>query len=78
MRRPSLVTRLHLLLLMVLAAVTIGHLGLGVLNRASPQLNLSNIGFTVAILAGGAAFYLVAPSAASMAAQMARTVFARR
>jgi flagellar biosynthetic protein FliR len=60
----------------VLAAVTLGHLGLGVLNRASPQLNLANIGFTVALLAGGAAFYLVAPGAAVMAAQAARTAFA--
>jgi flagellar biosynthesis protein FliR len=60
----------------VLAAVTLGHLGLGLLNRAAPQLNLSNIGFTVALLAGGGAFYLVAPGAAVLAAQAARTVFA--
>jgi flagellar biosynthetic protein FliR len=61
----------------VLAAVTLGHLGLGLLSRVSPQLNLSNVGFTVAILAGGAAFYLIAPMAATMAAQAARTAFAR-
>jgi flagellar biosynthetic protein FliR len=61
----------------VLAAVTLGHLGLGLLSRISPQLNLSNVGFTVAILAGGAAFYLIAPMAATMAAQAARTAFAR-
>jgi flagellar biosynthetic protein FliR len=60
----------------VLAAVTLGHLGLGLLNRAAPQMNLSNIGFTVALLAGGAAFYLVAPGAAVLAAQAARTAFA--
>jgi flagellar biosynthetic protein FliR len=60
----------------VLAAVTIGHMGLGVLNRTAPQLNLSNVGFTVALVAGGAAFYLVAPGAAVMAAQAARTAFA--
>jgi flagellar biosynthesis protein FliR len=60
----------------VLAAVTVGHLGLGVLNRAAPQLNLSNIGFTVALIAGGAAFYVVAPGAAVMAAEAARTAFA--
>jgi flagellar biosynthesis protein FliR len=59
-----------------LAAVTLGHLGLGVLNRAAPQLNLANIGFTVALLAGGAAFYLIAPGAAVMTAQAARTAFA--
>lgn len=60
----------------VLAVVTLGHLGLGVLGRAAPQLNLSNIGFTVALVAGGAAFYLVAPGAAVLAAQAARTAFA--
>jgi flagellar biosynthetic protein FliR len=62
----------------VLAAVTLGHLGLGLLNRAAPQLNISNVGFTIALLAGGAAFYLVAPSAALLAAQVARTAFAGR
>lgn len=62
----------------VLAAVTLGHLGLGLLNRAAPQLNISNVGFTIALLAGGAAFYLVAPSAAIMAAEAARTAFASR
>lgn len=60
----------------VLAAVTVGHLGLGILNRAAPQLNLSNIGFTIALIAGGGAFYLVAPGAAVMAAEAARTAFA--
>ncbi len=61
-----------------LAAVTLGHLGLGVLNRAAPQLNIANIGFTIALLAGGAAFYLIAPGAAVMAAEAARTAFAGR
>jgi flagellar biosynthesis protein FliR len=46
------------------------------LNRAAPQLNIANIGFTIALLAGGAAFYLIAPGAAVMAAQAARTAFA--
>jgi flagellar biosynthetic protein FliR len=62
----------------VLAAVTLGHLGLGLVNRAAPQFNLSNIGFTVALLAGCGAFYLVAPGAAVLAAEAARTAFARR
>ena len=53
----------------VLAAVTIGHLSLGLLNRSTPQLGLSNIGFTVALLAGVGALYLAAPSAALMAAE---------
>jgi len=60
----------------VLAAVTLGHMALGLLSRAAPQLNLSNIGFTVALVAGGAAFYLIAPGAAVVAAQAARTAFA--
>ena len=62
----------------VLAAVTLGHLGLGLVNRAAPQFNLANIGFTVALLAGCAAFYLIAPGAAVLAAEAARTAFARR
>lgn len=62
----------------VLAAVTLGHLGLGLVNRAAPQFNLSNIGFTIALLAGCGAFYLVAPGAAVLAAEAARTAFARR
>jgi flagellar biosynthesis protein FliR len=60
----------------VLAAVTIGHLSLGLLNRSTPQLGLSNIGFTVALLAGVAALYLAAPSAALMAAQTAHSALA--
>jgi len=53
----------------VLAAVTIGHLSLGLLNRTTPQLGLSNIGFSVALLAGAGALYLVAPPRALMAAE---------
>ena len=60
----------------MLAAATLGHLGLGLLNRAAPQLNLSHIGFSVALVAGGVAFYLVGPKAAVLAAQAASTAFA--
>jgi flagellar biosynthetic protein FliR len=60
----------------VLAAVTLGHLSLGLLGRVSPQMNLSNIGFTVAILAGGMACYMVAPMAATLAARAMRTALA--
>ena len=60
----------------VLAAVTIGHLSLGLLNRSTPQLGLSNIGFTVALLAGVGALYLAAPSAVLMAAQTAHSALA--
>lgn len=61
----------------VMAAVTFGHVALGLVTRAVPQLNMANIGFTVAILCGGGAFYLVAPDAADLAAHAARAVFTR-
>ena len=60
----------------VLAAVTLGHLAMGLLGRVAPQMNLSNIGFSVAILAGGMACYMVAPMAATIAAQAMRTALA--
>jgi flagellar biosynthetic protein FliR len=60
----------------VLVAVTTGHLALGLLNRVTPQLGIGNIGFAVAILAGGGALYLVAPTAAAMVAESARVAFA--
>jgi flagellar biosynthetic protein FliR len=60
----------------VLAAVTIGHLSLGLLNRTTPQLGLSNIGFSVALLAGVGALYLAAPSAALMAAEATHSALA--
>ena len=60
----------------VLAAVTIGHLSLGLLNRTTPQLGLANIGFSVALLAGVGALYLAAPSAALMAADAAHSALA--
>lgn len=59
----------------VLAAVTFGHIGLGILTRTAPQLNLANVGFSVAILAGGGALYLVAPGIAEISAQAARRAF---
>lgn len=55
----------------VLAAVMVGHLVLGVLSRSASQLGLGNVGFTISILAGGGAFYLVAPGAAEIVARAA-------
>jgi flagellar biosynthetic protein FliR len=55
----------------VLVAVTSGHLAFGLLNRLTPQLGMANIGFAVAILAGGGALYLVAPTAAAIVANAA-------
>lgn len=61
----------------LLAAVTFGHVTLGVVGRTAQQLNLSNVGFAVALLAGGGALYLVAPVAAEIAARQALQVFSR-
>jgi flagellar biosynthetic protein FliR len=55
----------------VMAAVMVGHLVLGVLGRTAPQLGLGTFGFALGILAGGGAFYLVAPAAAELAARAA-------
>jgi flagellar biosynthetic protein FliR len=60
----------------VLGTVMVGHLALGVLSRSAPQLGLGNVGFTVSILAGGSALYLVAPGAAELAARAAIAVLA--
>ncbi|HUK65946.1 MAG TPA: flagellar biosynthetic protein FliR [Anaeromyxobacteraceae bacterium] len=61
----------------MLAAVFIGHLVMAVLGRTASQLNLRTLGFSVAILAGGGAFYLVAPAAAELAAQAALKTMTR-
>lgn len=55
----------------ILAAITCGHLALGLLGRIAPQLNLASVGFSIAIFAGGAAIYLVLPAAADAAARAA-------
>jgi flagellar biosynthetic protein FliR len=59
----------------VMAAVMLGHVLMGLLTRLAPQLNLSNVGFSIAILAGGFALYLVAPAAAELAARAAVAAF---
>jgi flagellar biosynthetic protein FliR len=61
----------------ILAAITFGHVGLAVIGRTAPQVNLQSLGFSVAILCGGGALYLVAPGAAAMAARAALAAFAR-
>jgi flagellar biosynthetic protein FliR len=62
----------------LLAAVTLGHLTLGAISRAAPTFNLSSVGFSVAILAGGAAIFLVTPPAAQLCAQAALNAFPTR
>jgi flagellar biosynthetic protein FliR len=59
-----------------LAAVMVGHLVLGVLGRVAPQLGLATLGFTISVLAGGGALYLVAPGAAEVVARAALAAFA--
>ncbi|HTT71490.1 MAG TPA: flagellar biosynthetic protein FliR [Anaeromyxobacteraceae bacterium] len=65
------------LALPMLSAVLVGHVVMAVLGRSASQLNLRTLGFSVAILAGGGAFYLVAPPAAEMAARAALQTLAR-
>ena len=55
----------------MLAAVLVGQVAMAGLNRSAPQLSLGAIGFSIAVLAGGGAFYLVAPGAAEVVARAA-------
>jgi flagellar biosynthetic protein FliR len=55
----------------VMAAVTFGQVALGVVGRTAPQLNISSVGFSITILAGGAALYMTAPTIAEVAARAA-------
>jgi flagellar biosynthetic protein FliR len=59
----------------IMAAVLLGHATMGVLNRMAPQLGLSNVGFSVALLAGGLALYLSAPAVAEIVARAAVAAF---
>jgi flagellar biosynthetic protein FliR len=52
-----------------LAAITLGHLALGLLGRAAQQLHFSNVGFSVSILFGGGALWLLAPQAIRLCAE---------
>jgi flagellar biosynthetic protein FliR len=59
----------------ILVAVFFGHVALGVVGRTAPQLNVNSIGFSVTILAGGGALYLLAPPIAELAARTAASAF---
>jgi flagellar biosynthetic protein FliR len=61
----------------VLAAVLVGHIASAVASRMAPQLSLQHIGFSVAIIAGGGAFYLVAPTVAESIARSALAALPR-
>jgi len=66
------------LALPLLAAVLLGHVLMAGLSRTAPQLSLGTLGFSIAIFAGGGAFYLVAPVAAELAARAAVAAIAPR
>jgi flagellar biosynthetic protein FliR len=53
----------------LLVAVTAGHFALGLAGRFAPQINLQSIGFSVTLLAGGAALYLFGPGAVALIAR---------
>ena len=55
----------------IIAAVLLGHLVMAVMGRLAPQLGIANVGFSIAIVAGGLGLYLVAPTAAELAARAA-------
>ncbi|HVP68862.1 MAG TPA: flagellar biosynthetic protein FliR [Anaeromyxobacteraceae bacterium] len=61
----------------VLAAVIVGYALMGVLSRAAPQFSLATVGFSVAVLAGGGALYLVVPHAAEAVARTTVAAFSR-
>lgn len=60
-----------------LAAVTLGHLVLGLVGRAAQQLHFSNLGFSVSILFGGGALWVVAPPMLRACAESALRFFPR-
>jgi flagellar biosynthetic protein FliR len=59
----------------ILVAVFFGHVSLGVVGRTAPQLNINSVGFSITILAGGGALYLLAPPIAELAARTAAAAF---
>jgi flagellar biosynthesis protein FliR len=59
----------------ILAAVLAAYAITGILTRTAPQLSLSNVGFSIAILAGGGALYLVVPHAAELVARTTIAAF---
>ena len=61
----------------VLVAVFFGQVALGVVGRTVPQLNVNTLGFSVTILAGGGALYVLASPIAELAARTAVTAFTR-
>jgi flagellar biosynthesis protein FliR len=59
----------------LLVAITFGHGVMALMGRAAPQVNVSSVGFSVTIIAGGGALYLLIPDLAAAAAQRAIEAF---
>jgi len=59
----------------VLALVGCSYLALGAVGRVVPQLGLQNLGFSVAVLVGGAAVWALAPEAAHRVGALAAQAF---
>lgn len=59
----------------IMAAVLFAYITAGLLGRTAPQLKTDNIGFAIALLAGGGALYYVSPMLAELVARQARLVF---
>jgi flagellar biosynthetic protein FliR len=59
----------------IMTAILFGYVAAGMLGRTAPQMNLNNVGFAIALLAGGAALYYVSPMFAEVVARQARSVF---
>ncbi|MBL8956247.1 MAG: flagellar biosynthetic protein FliR [Myxococcaceae bacterium] len=59
----------------VLGLVGASYLALGAIGRVVPQLGLQNLGFSVAVLVGGAALYALAPEAAHRVGALAAQTF---
>lgn len=57
------------------AAITLGHFVLGLLGRAAPGLQLSNLGFSISILFGGWALWAATPGVVAEAARAATALF---
>ena len=61
-----------------LAATTLGHAVLGALGRAAPQMHFSSLGFSVSILFGGGALWLLTPPMLKLAAEATLSAFSAR
>lgn len=59
----------------LLVAITFGHGAMALMGRAAPQVNIASIGFSVTIVLGGGALYVLTPDLAAAAATSAIAAF---